>query len=187
MTMNNRQSIIRISPCVNSEVSVLELPGPEYSSHDDERLGQVRSLIQDLAEKTDHQCLVIDLSRIHFFGASFIGILVNAWDQLKERKRRLAICGLTPYCANLIQVLRLDRLFDIYPTREVVLEKISPLLRKEGQETRSRQNRLEISEVDWDKNLVRLEFVGDDNVPIRSIIERREEMKLGEALRSVET
>jgi hypothetical protein len=121
----------------------------------------------------DHQYLIIDLSRVHFFGASFIGILVNAWDQLKKRQRRLAICGLTPYCAKLIRVLHLDKLFDIYPTQEIVFEKINLSVRKEGQETGSSQPRLEISEVDWDKNLVRLEFIGDDNVPIRSIIERR--------------
>ncbi len=182
---NNRESIIRISPYLNPKATLLELPGPEYSSHDDERLGHVRRLIQDLAEKADRQYLVIDLSRVHFFGASFIGILVNAWDQLKGSQRHLAICGLTPYCAKLIQVLHLDKLFDIHPTQEIVLEKINLSLRA-GQETRSRQNRLEISEVDWDKNLVRLEFIGDDNVPIRSIIERREEMKLKEVLRSAE-
>jgi anti-anti-sigma factor len=184
--MKNRERIIRISPDVNSQASLLELPGPEYSSHDDESLGHVRSLIQDVAEKTDHQYLVIDLSRVHFFGARFVGILVNAWDQLKKRQRRLAICGLTPYCAKLIQVLHLDKLFDIYPTQQIVLEKINQARRKEGQDTGSSQLRLEISEVDWDKNLVRLEFIGDDNVPIRSIIERRGEIKLKEALRSAE-
>src|SRR6266852_3444330 len=102
MTMkNNRESIIRISPYLNPKATLLELPGPEYSSHDDERLGHVRRLIQDLAEKADRQYLVIDLSRVHFFGASFIGILVNAWDQLKGSQRHLAICDLTPYCAKL--------------------------------------------------------------------------------------
>jgi anti-anti-sigma factor len=179
MTMKkNREQIIRLIHDVNSQASLLELPGPEYRSHDDERLGHVRSLIQDVAERTDHECLLIDLSRVHFFGASFIGILVNAWDQLKKRQRRLAICGLTPYCAKLVQVLHLDKLFDIYPTQEIVLEKINQARRTEGQEIRSSQPRLEISEVDWDKNLVRLEFIGEDNVPIRSIIERRGEMEI---------
>ena len=170
----NREPIIRYSPDANSQASLLELPGPEYCSLDDESLRQVRSLIQDLAEKTDRQYLVIDLSQVQFFGACFIGILVSAWDELKKRQRHLAICGLTPMCARLIQVLHLDKLFDIYPTPETVFEKIGHPVQMGGQESPG-QNRLEISEVDWNKNLLRLEYIGGDNVPIRSILKPRED------------
>ena len=178
----NREPIIRIHSDVNTQASLLELPGPEYGSHDEESLGHVGSLIQDLAEKTDRQYLVIDLSKVHFFGARFIGTLVSAWHKLKKRQRHLAICGLTPFCARLIQVLHLDRLFDIYPTQESVFEKIGRSLPMRGQESPG-QNRLEISEVDWNKNLVRLEYIGGDNVPVRSIIKARGEMTWQEALR----
>jgi anti-anti-sigma factor len=183
MTMKkNHEPIIRISPDVNSQASVLELPGPEYSSHDEESLGHVRNLIRDLAEKMDRKYLVVDLSKVQFFGARFIGILVSAWDQLKKRQRHLAICGLTPFCAKLIQVLHLDKLFDIYPTQETVFEKIGRSVQMGGQESPG-QNRLEISEVDWNKNLLRLEYIGGDNVPIRSIIKPREEVKWQEVSR----
>ncbi len=178
----NRERIIRISPDVSSQANLLELPGPEYSSQDEQSLWHVESLIQDLAEKTDREYLVIDLSKVHFFGASFIGTLVKAWDQLKKRQRHLAICGLTPFCAKLIQVLHLDKLFDIYPTQKTVFEKIGRSVQMGRQESLG-QNRLEISEVDWNKNLLRLEYIGGDNVPIRSIIKPREEMKWQEVSR----
>jgi anti-anti-sigma factor len=179
----NHEQIIRIRRDVNSQASILELLGPEYHSHDDKSLGQVRSLLQDLAEKADDRYLVIDLSHVHFFGASFIGMLVSAWDQLKKRQRHLVICGLTPFCARLIQLLHLDKLFDIYATQEMVFEKFSRSAVNEGQELTPSQDRLEISEVDWNKNLVRLEYIGGDNVPVRSIIKVRGEMKWQEALR----
>ena len=178
----NHEPIIRISPDVNSQASLLELPGPEYSSHDEQSLGHVGSLIQDLAEKMDCEYLVVDLSKVQFFGARFTGILVSAWDQLKKRQRHLAICGLTPFCAKLIQVLHLDKLFDIYPTQKTVFEKIGRSVQMGGQESPG-QNRLEISEVDWNKNLLRLEYIGGDNVPIRSIIKPREEVKWQEVSR----
>jgi anti-anti-sigma factor len=180
----NREPIIRISLNVNSQATLLELPGPEYSSSDEESLAQVKSLIQDLAEKTDQQYLVVDLSNVHYFGARFVGILVKAWDQLKKRQRHLIICGLTPFGARLFQVLYLDKLFSIYPTREVVSEKIGQSALGAGLDSKFGQNRLEISEVDWDKNLARLEFIGEDNIPVRSIIEPK--VKLKEALRSAE-
>ena len=173
----NRETIIRISPDVNSQASLLELPGPEYSSHDDQGLGHVRSLILELAEKMDHQYLVIDLSHVHFFGASFIGTLVSAWDQLKKRQRNLAICGLTPFCARLIEVLHLDKLFDIYPTRGIALEKIGDHSNREAGQRTTGRIRIEESEVAWDQNMVRLEYVGDDGTPIRSEIVPRLEGK----------
>jgi anti-anti-sigma factor len=170
----NCEPIIRYSPDVNSQASLLELPGPECRSLDDESLRQVRSLIHDLAEKTDRQYLVIDLSKVHFFGARFISILVSAWDLLKKRQRHLAICGLTPFCGKLIQILHLDKLFDIYPTPETVFEKIGRRVQMGCQESPG-HNRLEISEVDWNKNLLRLEYIGGDNLPIRSILKPRED------------
>jgi anti-anti-sigma factor len=161
---------------VNSQASLLELPGPEYNSHDEESLGHVGSLIQDLAEKTDREHLVIDLSEVHFFGDSFVGTLVKAWDQLKKRQRHLAVCGLTPFCAKLIQVLNLDKLFDIYPTQETVFEMIGRSVQM-GRRGSPGQNRLEISEVDWNKNLLCLKYIGGDNVPVRSILQARHEVK----------
>ena len=81
----------------------------------------------------------------------------------------------------LIQVLHLDKLFDIYPTQETVFEKIGRSVQMGGQESPG-QNRLEISEVDWNKNLLRLEYIGGDNVPVRSILKARGEMTWQEAL-----
>ena len=168
------ENIVWINPHGDLPVKVLELSGPEYGSHD-ERLQLVRRLMQDMADEPAPQCLVIDLSQVHYFGASFIGVLVNAWDQLRKQHRRFAICGLTPYCARLIQILQLDKLFDVYPTLRVLREKISQQSHGQKQEVTSGEIRIHRSDVAWDPNLVRLEYIGHDQVPIRSVIVPRGE------------
>ena len=71
-------------------------------------------------------------------------------------------------------MLHLDKLFDIYPTPETVFEKIGRPVQMGCQDSPG-HNRLEISEVDWNKNMLRLEYIGGDNVPIRSILKPRED------------
>jgi anti-anti-sigma factor len=106
------------------QVAVVRLAETEYGSHDTAKLAWALRLLLDQAEKADPRCLVVDLSKVHYFGAGFIAILVSTWNQLRKRNRRLALCGTTPFCTALIQNLQLHRLFDIYPTQRIALEEI---------------------------------------------------------------
>jgi hypothetical protein len=124
----------------------------------------------DLANQPGPLPLIVDFSKVHFIGASFIGVLVDTWDQLKKHNRPMALCGLMPYCAQLIRILHLDKLFDIYPTRGIALEKIGKHIDREAGERKTGRIRIQTSEVAWDPEMVRLEYVGDDNIPIRSVI-----------------
>jgi anti-anti-sigma factor len=100
---------------------VARLSGPEYGALDAEKLTSVRHLLLELASLRQVSCLVLDLSNVHFLGAGFAGILVEAWQQLHKRSRPFALCGLTPYCAQLICRLCLDKLFPIYSTQRAAL------------------------------------------------------------------
>jgi anti-anti-sigma factor len=83
-------------------VRVIRLAEAEYGSLDTEKLARVRRLLLDQAEKPNPPYLVVDLSEVHYLGASFIGMLVDTCDRLRRRSRRLVLCGLTPYCSKLI-------------------------------------------------------------------------------------
>jgi anti-anti-sigma factor len=153
-------------------IGILQLAAPEYGSLDTEKLARVRTLLADHAENSTPPYLVLDLSKVHYFGASFIGILVSTWDRLRKRERRLVLCGLTPYCGKLIRALHLDRLFDICSTWPIALE--APGHPSSSEATQRAGIRVRKSEVGWDPHMLRLEYIGDDNVPFRSIIVRRE-------------
>src|SRR5262245_49245024 len=100
---------------------VVRLSGPEYGALDAEKLASVRHLLLELASLREVSCLVLDLSNVHFLGAGFAGILVETWQRLRKRSRPFALCGPTPYCAQLICRLCLDQLFPVYSTQRAAL------------------------------------------------------------------
>lgn len=105
-----------------SQAIVLRLTDEEYGSHDQVKLMQARQLLHDEANQDGPRCLILDLSSVRHFGAGFAGILATVSNQLKKQNRRLALCGLNAVCAELIQILRLDKVLDVYPTVEIALE-----------------------------------------------------------------
>lgn len=72
-----------------------------------------------LAEATyaDPPWLIIDLTRTVFVGSSFIELLIQAWRRVRQRKGKMALCGVQPFCAEVLHTTRLDTIWSIYPTR----------------------------------------------------------------------
>jgi anti-anti-sigma factor len=103
---------------------VLRLTGPAYDSHDYARLARVRRFLLSKAEKAGLPFLVVDFSGVQHFGAGFIGTLVSTRKQLEKRKVRLVLCGLTPFCSELIQTVQLHELFTIYPSLSIAMDEI---------------------------------------------------------------
>jgi anti-sigma B factor antagonist len=155
---------------VESDVVVARLPEVEYGSLDDAKLARARRLLVGLADRPGPPHLVVDLSGVHYLGAGLIGIVVSAWVELKKQGRRLVLCGLNPYCAQLFRTLHLDSLFAIRPSLQAALEEIGALLRNGAGEGRSAPVRVQVSDVGWDPDLLRLEYLGDDGEPIRCVI-----------------
>jgi anti-anti-sigma factor len=152
-----------------SDVVVVRLPEVGYGSLDNAKLARA-GLLLGLANQPGPAYLIVDLSGVHYVGAGFIGILVSAWDELKKQNRQLVLCGLNPYCTRLLQTLHLDRLLGIHPTLQAALEEIGAHLRAGGGEGRTALVRVQVSDVAWDPDLLRLEYLGDDGEPIHCVI-----------------
>jgi anti-anti-sigma factor len=155
--------------CANAGPRVVQLTDVDYTSLSPLNLARVRRLLLQEAGTPNPQNLVIDLSRVQRFGASFLGVLVDTWDQLRVNNRRLILRGLTPEGTRLIQKLRLDKLFDVDCSSRSAME----VIRQPGANKTQSVVRIRESEVAWDSSLVRLEYIGEDGVPIRSVIVRR--------------
>lgn len=108
------------SPVVTRQenVTVVAL-GPEYENLDEGVLEELRDTMLEAARTADPPLLVLDLSHTKFFGSAFIEVLFRTWNRLNARDGgKFCICGLTPYCAEVIQVTHLDRLWHIAGTRD---------------------------------------------------------------------
>jgi anti-anti-sigma factor len=157
---------------------VVTLPDAHYGSLDAERLARVHRLLLDQADKPNARFLIVDCSAIHYFGARFAGVLVDTWDRLRRSNRQLVLCGLTPYCTKLLQILHLDRLFVLYSTEQVALQETA---RHDQCGNRAPSSRVWMrkTEVAWDGEMIRLAYIGDDGIPIRSIIVPRRDADEG--------
>lgn len=100
------------------EVTVIAL-GPEYENLDEHLLEDLKESILAAAREAVPPLVVVDLSHTKFFGSAFIEILFRAWNRLNARDGgQFAISGLTPYCAEVIEVTHLDQLWHVYQTRD---------------------------------------------------------------------
>jgi anti-anti-sigma factor len=160
--------------CAKSDVVVVRLPEAGYGSLDGAKLAQARRLLLGLANQPGPPHLIVDLSEVHYFGAGLIGIVVSAWDELKKQGRQLVLCGLNAYCARLFHTLHLYSLFAIHPTLQAALGEIEATRCAEEGRT-APPIRVQVSDVGWDPELLRLEYLGDDGEPLRCVIVPRRE------------
>lgn len=105
---------------MQSDVTVIHL-GPEYENLDESLLDELRKSIIGIAETAAPPKVVLDLSNTKFFGSAFIEILFRAWKCVKSRGGTFALSGLTPYCAEIVEVTHLDRLWTIYSDRRTAV------------------------------------------------------------------
>jgi anti-anti-sigma factor len=119
------------------QVAVVRLVESDYGSNDEAKLSRVRRLLMDLAEKPYPTYLIVNLSKVDCFGARFVALLVSTWKKLRNRNGRLVLCGMTPFCTELIQILQLHKVFEIYPTQQIAQEEIERNIQSEKEENRT--------------------------------------------------
>lgn len=102
-------------------VTVIAL-GPNYENLDQAILDDLRKVILDAVASADPPLVVLDLSHTKFFGSAFIEILFRAWNRIEQKNGEFCLSGLTPYCAEVISVTHLNRLWSIYKTREEAVD-----------------------------------------------------------------
>ena len=67
------------------------------------------------------QTLIVDLSRVSYTDSSGIATLVEGLQLAQEYDSRFKLVGLSPTVLEVFQLVRLERVFDIYPTEEEAL------------------------------------------------------------------
>jgi anti-anti-sigma factor len=108
------------APSVTREqgVTVISL-GPEYENLNDAELEDLKGVLLHTAVEADPPLVVLDLSRLRYFGSSFIEALIRAWNHLNARPDgRMSLCGLTANCREVVGITRLDQLWSIFETRD---------------------------------------------------------------------
>jgi len=106
-------------------VTIISL-GAEYENLDESVLNELKDVLLNVAETADPATVVLDLSETKFFCSAFIEVMFRIWNRLNRREGgRFCISGLTGHCQEVLAVTHLDRLWEIFPTREEAVRALS--------------------------------------------------------------
>jgi anti-sigma B factor antagonist len=93
-----------------------------YSQIDETHVEHVSRKLMDLVSGMTSPALVLDMTHVEFFGSSFIETMFRVWKRLQgQQGAKFALCGLRPYCREVLEVTHLDSLWRLYPTRDEAL------------------------------------------------------------------
>jgi anti-anti-sigma factor len=110
--MSNYVQVLRDGP-----VTVLEL-GTKCKMIEEVILESVGQELLQAAVAAEPPLVVIDLSQTEFFGSGFIEVLFRVWNRIQQKPGgKLSLCGLQPYCREVLEVTHLDKLWPLHAAR----------------------------------------------------------------------
>jgi anti-sigma B factor antagonist len=99
------------------DVAVVEIPVEEL---DASNAGELKRDIAPVIEA--NKKVVLDLSRLRFVDSSGLGALLSCLRQLTGRGGDLRLSGMSKPVRALFELVRMHRIFDIYPTKEEAIK-----------------------------------------------------------------
>jgi anti-sigma B factor antagonist len=114
MSLSKKPKII-----LDGDITIVDF-GEELRHLGEDVMPAVSRVVHDAGEAPVPKVL-LDLKYVQFFGSSFIEVLFRLWQQMETRGGLFVICGLHPYCLEVLQVTNLDKLWTICPDREAGL------------------------------------------------------------------
>ena len=101
-------------------VSVLTVPGTFLDASNAPALKQRVAGIVERASR-----LVLDLSHVEFVDSSGYGAILTCLRQVNSVGGKLAVCGVTPPVHALFELVRMDRILDVYDSRDAAIKAVA--------------------------------------------------------------
>jgi anti-anti-sigma factor len=77
------------------------------------------------AKDAELPLVVLDLSRLRYFGSTFLESLICMWKRLSARPGgRMSLCGLTANCRDVLGFTHLDRIWSVFESREEAIHSL---------------------------------------------------------------
>lgn len=106
---------------IENGVTVVTL-GPDCQNIDEHTLDSIRDVLMEVSQ-AEPPLVVMDLSHTKFFGSSFIEVLFRLWNRLNTRQGgEFALSGLQPYCAEVLSITHLDKLWRTFPDSRAAVQ-----------------------------------------------------------------
>ncbi len=100
-------------------------PSPQVEEMHETMIEQAaRMVIQSLREDPPSG-IVIDLSRVNYFGSVFVSFLLRCHSLAKKNASEIVLAGPSPAARELLQLLDLETLWAIYDERREAIDALS--------------------------------------------------------------
>ena len=102
---------------------VLHVKGEVLRSIDDPALRagfllQLQQELEALIADTDHPHIVASFDDARYINSGILGMMVQVHKWAKAKNGRLNLAGLDPNVSKVVQMMRLDKMLNVYPTVE---------------------------------------------------------------------
>jgi anti-sigma B factor antagonist len=102
-------------------VAVVVLPGKDLDAGNTE---EFKSTIAPVLEA--HSKMVFDLSQLRFIDSSGLGAFLSCLRQLSAKGGELKLCGMSKQVYQTFELVRMNRIFDIYSTKYEAVRAFQP-------------------------------------------------------------
>jgi anti-sigma B factor antagonist len=100
----------------------LVIPSPKVEEMHETMISQAATLVVNSLKEDPPAGIVIDLSRVHYFGSVFVSFLLRCHMLAKKQGSELVLAGATEPALELLKLLDLQTLWAIYDSRQEALE-----------------------------------------------------------------
>lgn len=91
---------------------------------EDNDIQDLEETLIPLIEQNPSIQLVIDFNKVRFLSSSVLGLLIRLSKKIYETGGRLRLCAISEKILEIFKITRLDKIFDISPTRKEAVQKL---------------------------------------------------------------
>jgi anti-anti-sigma factor len=78
---------------------------------------EARNLLRELKElPVEEPCVVIDLSAVRYMDSAALDVLLGCMVEVARRDGAMRLGGISPEAATVLELTRMDQVFDMFPT-----------------------------------------------------------------------
>ncbi|MFN0197047.1 MAG: STAS domain-containing protein [Planctomycetaceae bacterium] len=101
-------------------IAVIQLESHLSNYQGEEFLSAVKDLSRVLTG-AEISSVLIDFSRVQYFGSSVLEGLRLLWKELGAGNRQIFLCELSEVCEQIVRLSHFDHVWTIYPTRKMAI------------------------------------------------------------------
>ena len=106
-------------------IAVVSLQSHLSNYQGDEFLSAIKALGEEY-ERSGITAVLVDFSRVKYFGSSVLEGLRLLWKELGAGERQVSLCGLNDVCHQIIHLSHFDHVWSVYPDRQSALSALAP-------------------------------------------------------------